>query len=115
MSYLGHMTIQPIEGTGAWFEFGLHDRMRKAREATGLSRAAFANVTGIARNTVLNYEHGKTKPNAIYLRTWADATGADLGWLKTGEPPNRDGECAARDSNPEPADYVPHLYLLPTG
>lgn len=87
MSYLGHMTTQPIESAGNWFEFGLKDRLRKSREETGLSRAAFADLTGIARNTVLNYEHGKTKPNAIYLRTWADATGTDLEWLKTGATP----------------------------
>jgi transcriptional regulator with XRE-family HTH domain len=62
---------------------------------------------GVGRNTVSNNETGKVAPRRIVLKAWALATGVNLQWLETGVPPVEgpgEGECANRDSNPEPAD-----------
>lgn len=93
------------------------DRMRKARELTGLDRAQFADLVGVSAKTVLNYETGATtRVKPLVRRAWAMATGVPASWLETGETP-RSGDpiggllnpCAARDSNPEPSDYGPVL------
>ena len=67
--------------------FTIGDRLRKAREGLGLDRGQFAELTGISRGTIWNYETGKTKPRRTYLRLWAMATGVDLEWLRTGDAP----------------------------
>lgn len=65
--------------------FTLADRLRKARELTGLEQGPFAERALISRTTVVNYEQGHRKPRELYLRSWADAAGVDLHWLITGE------------------------------
>ena len=93
--------------------FSEADRMRKAREITGLDRAAFADLVGVSAKTVLNYETGATtRVKPLVRRAWALATGVPAVWLETGEAPPPGGpeegllnECAVRDSNPEPSDY----------
>jgi transcriptional regulator with XRE-family HTH domain len=66
------------------------DRLKKAREVTGLEQIEFADRAGIARSTVVSYERGYTVPRAVYLRAWADASGVSLHWLETGEAPAED-------------------------
>lgn len=90
-------------------EFTLADRLRKAREITGLNQRDFANEIGVNRNSVGNYETGMTKPRPVVLRAWALRTGVPAMWLETGEAPSPGGDgasewCAPRDSNPEPID-----------
>ena len=68
--------------------FTLADRLRKARELTGLDQRNFAERTGITRTTVVNYEKGYRTPRIIYIRAWANATGVDVRWLETGEAPS---------------------------
>lgn len=66
-------------------EWTTGDRLRKARELTGLDQSDFAERIGVARNTVHAYEHGATRrPRRIVLMAWADATGVDYEWLRTG-------------------------------
>ena len=65
--------------------FTLPDRLRKAREITGLDQTAFAVLAGISRTTVVNYEQGHREPRPLYLRVWAEAAGVDLAWLLTGK------------------------------
>ena len=105
------MTEQPA--TGVIPEFTIGDRLRKARELTGLDRAEFAGELGISRNTVNNYEAGHTRPRLLALRAWAMRTGVPLTWLQTGAAPRRgrpdeglnsDAKRARRDSNPQPSD-----------
>lgn len=50
-------------------EWTTGDRLRKARELTGLERSEFARELGISRNTVTNYEHGKVEPRVVVLRS----------------------------------------------
>lgn len=69
--------------TGVIPEWTLGDRLRRAREYAGLSRAELAELAGISRRSVLNYETGMTTPRALQLRAIAAATGVDVDWLGT--------------------------------
>ncbi|WP_179579517.1 helix-turn-helix domain-containing protein [Glaciibacter psychrotolerans] len=70
--------------------FTLADRLRKAREITGLDQGEFAERAGFSRTTVVNYEHGHRAPRTLYIRAWAEAAGVDLEWLETGKAPSED-------------------------
>jgi len=65
-------------------EFTVADRLRKARESAGFDQSEFARVAEISRTTIINYEHGRRIPRAVYLRAWAIASGVDLEWITTG-------------------------------
>lgn len=79
----------------------LGDRLRKARELTGMDQAEFAEAVGISRNTVNNYEKGHTRPRLLELRAWASISGVDIRWLSPDQVVR-----ARRDSNPRPSDYI---------
>ena len=64
--------------TPAWT---LTDRLRKAREVTGMEKGAFAVALGVTRNTIGNYEGGHTKPNRAILRAWASLCDVEFAWL----------------------------------
>lgn len=68
-------------------EWTMADRLRKARETTGLDQGDFAAELGVSRGTVSNYEHGHVRPREVVLRAWAMRTGVSLGWLRDGDPP----------------------------
>lgn len=59
----------------------LEDRLRKARERTGMEKQAFAEALGVTRNTVGNYELGKTTQQRTILRAWASLCDVPFGWL----------------------------------
>lgn len=107
MPYLGHMSTQTEVGTIP--QFTIHDRLRKARETTGLDQATFASELGVSRNTVSNYETGGIDhPRKIVLGAWAMRTGVPLEWLQTGENPQQDGPDGGLvlprlDSNQQPS------------
>lgn len=91
-------------------EFDIHDRLRKARELSGLDRAALADEIGVSRNTIGNYEGRATshlKP--IVLRQWALRTGVPYQWLLTGEGSRHDrgpDGLPRLDSNQQPSGYT---------
>lgn len=99
--------------------FTIHDRLRKAREASGLDQHQLAEAMGVSRATVSNYETGfSSKPRKIVLNVWAMATGVPIQWIETGTAPGSgddgspDHEAGASkkllrlDSNQQPSDYV---------
>lgn len=70
-------------------EFTVGDRLRKARELTGLDQGPFAEQLGVSRGTVSNYERSTTEHyKPIVLRAWALATGVPLEWIETGQGPS---------------------------
>lgn len=75
-------------------EFDVSDRLRKARETAGYDQAELADLIGVSRETVGNYERGRTRPRKIVMNAWALATGVPVEWLRDGWAP--------RGSNPEP-------------
>ena len=70
----------------------LPDRLRKAREETGMDQREFAEHTGISKNTISNYETGKTsRISRPMLAAWAMGSGVPLEWLETGHAPSGPG------------------------
>ena len=86
------MSTQP---QGIIPEWTLGDRLRKAREETGLDQGQFADEIGISRNSVSNAETGATRPIKVTLKAWALRTGVPVEWLLTGVVP----------AGPKPTDY----------
>ena len=68
-------------------QFTQGDRLRKARELTGLDMGEFARALGVSRTTVGNAELDRVKPRRLLLQAWALCTGVPLVWLETGEAP----------------------------
>lgn len=89
MPYVEHMSELVHPGTIPAFTIG--DRLRKARELTGLEQGPFADELGIARGTVGNYEHEHVAPRKVVLKAWAMRTGVPLEWLETGVAPTMEG------------------------
>lgn len=79
------MSTQPTAGGVP--EWTVGDRLRKAREMAHMEKEQLADLIGVSRGTVANYESGATRHmKPIVLRAWAVATGASLHWIETGEP-----------------------------
>lgn len=68
-------------------EWTVADRLRKAREMTGLDQGDFAHELGVSRGTISNYEHGHVRPREVVIRAWALRTGVSIQWIKDGDPP----------------------------
>lgn len=66
-------------------EWTITDRLRKARELTGLDQGPFADNIGVSRGTVSNYERGSRTHKKSVLMTWAMGSGVPLEWLMSGE------------------------------
>ena len=111
-----HMTLlahTEHKATAVIPQWTLADRLRKAREMTGLDQIRFSEVVGISRTSITNYEMGKREPRGLYLRAYAEATGVPIEWILTGETPadsekaptaNGEGLPLPRlDSNQQPA------------
>lgn len=89
-------------------EWTMADRLRKARELTGLDQSEFAERCGISRQAIGNYESGRRAPRGLYLRAWSEATGVPIEWLETGKAPvmNDEGdESRLSDLNRRPVLY----------
>ena len=72
--------------------FTIGDRLRKARVSAGLEQRQLADITGIARSSVVNYESGRTVPSPPALLAWSRATRVSLAWLHHGDPDPREPE-----------------------
>jgi transcriptional regulator with XRE-family HTH domain len=93
-------------------EFTVADRLRKARQVAGIDQGRMAEILLRTRNTIGNYENGRTLPKWRVLKRWAETCHVSVGWLVTGDAqsPGPDGPGALAmyppwDSNPEPADF----------
>lgn len=65
--------------------FTLGERIRKAREDLGLSQQAFADMLGVDRKTVSNWEGGRNHPRYGDLMLIASTTDVSLEWLAAEE------------------------------
>lgn len=101
----GMMRNMTTHAGGVVPEFHLGDRLRKAREHTGMTQGELARVLGVARNTVNRSESGATHPMRVVVRAWAEATGVSLEWLET-------GEVGQRGEDPEPEQTMLLLGIL---
>jgi len=99
-------------------DWDIADRLKKSLRESGISAGEMAARLGVNRTTLSNWCSGKVAPDLRTIRLWSIETGVPTDWL-VGDPLRlrvRGGvdaidrflaECAARDSNPEPADYWP--------
>jgi transcriptional regulator with XRE-family HTH domain len=85
------MTQVTVQGTTP--DWTLPDRLRKAREVSGLSQTQLGEATGLSRRSIAGYEGGEREPRRHHLIAWALATGVSLDWL-----------CPRQDSNLQPTD-----------
>lgn len=98
-------------------EFTLGDRLRRSREAVGLTQVELADAIGISQRSISNYEADVTVPNLLTLRAWASSTQVNLPWLAHGSPdapPPSGGEWATgrrRATRPVTIGY-PHMACL---
>jgi transcriptional regulator with XRE-family HTH domain len=72
-------------------EFGQGDRLRKARELTGLGIRDFATRIGVSHQTVTNAEKGHRTVRRITLNAWAFHSGVSALWLETGSTSTDEG------------------------
>ncbi len=84
--------LNDIKTSGLIPRFQLRHRVKLAREVAELQQKELAEMTGLCRGTIANIEVGKANPKKVSLMLIAYATGVDLHWLETGEPPMEDTE-----------------------
>lgn len=81
-----------IDTSGLIPKFQLRHRVKLAREVAELQQLELAEITGLSRATIAKIEIGRVNPRKVSLMLIAYATGVDLHWLETGEPPMEDTE-----------------------
>ena len=64
--------------------FTVGELLKKARIDAGLDQGQLARALGVARNTVSNYETGRSIPTLDVAVNWARVTGVPLEWLAEG-------------------------------
>ena len=65
----------------------IQDRIQRARRHAGLEQGQLAELAGVSRKSVSDWEIGKTVPHRSALIAITFATGVNLYWLETGESP----------------------------
>lgn len=78
----GDATGQGHRMTGP--EQGIAVRLRAARTQAGLTQQQVARKLGLSRSTVSRLENGHVIARAEVVHGWAEVTGADEHWLRTG-------------------------------
>lgn len=86
------MSIHEIGG--AVPEWTISDRLRKAREASGLSQKELAAKASISLRTISNYENPDydKERKRPFVVAWGLATGWSVEWLWTGVDPHGAGD-----------------------
>lgn len=61
------------------------ERIRKLRKKRNLTQVEFGKITGVAGNTVTNYETGNREPSNAVITLICKEFGVNEIWLRTGE------------------------------
>ena len=67
-------------------------RLRLAREAAKLTTQQVADLLGVKRQTISNYENGHTTPAKATVMAWSTITTVPVWWLEGGLSPVGSGE-----------------------
>lgn len=59
------------------------ERLKEERERLGLSQPRLGGLTGVVKQTVIQWEKGASAPDAVQISAFADA-GADVLYILTG-------------------------------
>lgn len=87
---------------------GVGTRIKKAREALGMTQVTLAKAVGISQQAVMELESGRAK-GTKHGAKFARALGQDPLWLETGEGRMREAAKARRQARNEFADGGPEL------
>lgn len=95
-------------------EFTLGDRLRKARELTGLTIRQFAEQIGVSHGTITNAEGDLRRVRPITIKAYAMRTGVSVEWLETGRRPQSpdNGPEGGTTSGHARTDVVSGLFRL---
>ncbi|WP_435106762.1 helix-turn-helix domain-containing protein [Arhodomonas sp. AD133] len=66
-----------------YLSMGLGEKIRQIREAEGLTRKAFAERTGIPKDTIMRIEQGRNEPKGPMLQTIGRMWPQYAYWLLT--------------------------------
>ncbi|WP_372457108.1 helix-turn-helix domain-containing protein [Microbacterium allomyrinae] len=77
-------------------QWTLGELLAKWRKDAGLDQTQMAERVGVARNSISNYENGRSVPTFDVVARIAHVTGGSLDWLAQ--------MCTPWDLNPEPTD-----------
>lgn len=70
---------------GAQASLAIGERIKQRRAAAGLSQEALAQLVGVSRQTVSNWERSRTTPDAYALKRIAEACGTTVDSLLGGD------------------------------
>ena len=70
---------------GAQTSLAIGERIKQSRAAAGLSQEALAQLVGVSRQTVSNWERSRTTPDAYALKRIAEACGTTVDSLLGGD------------------------------
>jgi transcriptional regulator with XRE-family HTH domain len=112
--YLVHMTINTHDRRYPQFTIGWRLRLARTQLGPDMDAGHFAQLIGVSRGTVTNYELEKTpasRMRPVVLNAWALATGVAPEWLQTGATPSGGNGISLPDldSNQEPAGWLARL------
>ena len=93
VEYSVHMTM--LNPRVAAIADTIGGRCRRARTMAGIEQIPLAEAFGISRNTISNYENGKTDVPAWVMIRYAEATGVSLEWLAYGRNAKAPAEAGA--------------------
>jgi len=110
-------SIKELEMTEdhGWFSedtatFG--DRLAAAREAAGLSQAAFASKLGVKPVTMTSWENDLKEPRANRLQMMSGILGVSMSWLLTGAGDGPDAPDEANDLSDDVLDLLAEMRAL---
>lgn len=106
MVKLSHMTTA-LNTSGIIPTWELQDRIARARRYAGMEQSELAEIAGVSRKSISNWEIGKTEPRRAALIAISFATGVSLEWLETGKTPagSPDGGGVVRHQGLEPRTH----------
>lgn len=87
---------------------GVGTRIKKAREALGLTQVLLAKAVGVSQQAVMELESGRAK-GTKHTAKFARALGQDPLWLETGDGRMRETSKAKRQARTEPQEILPEL------
>lgn len=79
------------------------DRLRKARELTGMTTRQFAEHIGVSQKTISDAENDKRQMRKLLLNAWALGSGVPAMWLESGATP------AGPNNGPDEGLTLPRL------
>lgn len=64
---------------------GFKERLKQARKNSGMTQGKLSEVSGISRESIINYENGRRTPPIDIAAKLADALGVTVGFLMDGD------------------------------